>query len=697
MEPLLHGAEAGGDKDKEKKNTQPSILDYREYHTDTTVRFVVKMTPDQFKANEKIGFHKFFKLQKPLSLNSMVLFDRNGCLKRYDNIDEILKEFYNVRIDLYKKRKAYMEGMLGAESLKLDNIARFILEKIDGKVKVENLKKIDICKILKDRKYDPDPVLRWKESIARDGSFELNDPAPVNEEEENQDVQSKTTKEYDYLLGMPIWNLTMEKKDELLRQQKNKNEELAKLKVKTPSDLWIDDLDQFLMELDKYETKEKEEESVSQLKAYKASLISNKANSKAMIVKKTQRLEYLPTQDAEIIEVKIDPSLIEKANKEKDSTCGFRIKKEEKKEMNLIDIINSKKDEIDENKLNELIEKLSKPISKVAASKTESKEKISFKKTTKVKDEENSDKEQAITTSPLISSKTKKKTESKSSKKNTTDKDSKSIKSYFKTKDNSSSDTEMTIELTDENTNSTNNEPIERKVLSRTRKPVQYDVSSSDDEALKKQSKKRIESDSDDDILMDNYNDAFSENESTKSSERSAPKKFKLIDNNDENQKFSKKTDSKKIESKGLYKINSKTDVKIKIDEPIKINEKKKEFKSTLKNPNKLESDHEEIENKSQVEIIKKNRPVNSKSTGNILKFFKPTNNKSKYNDSDSENDIIDDDSKDEDFDIPKAKPKNQPKQRKLLSKIDTNNLGKKGNNAANMLHDNDLFEVDSD
>jgi hypothetical protein len=35
----------------------------------------------------------------------------------------------------------------------------------------------------------------------------------------------------------------------------------------------MDNLDQFLTELDKYETKEKEEESVSQLKAFKASVI----------------------------------------------------------------------------------------------------------------------------------------------------------------------------------------------------------------------------------------------------------------------------------------------------------------------------------------------------------------------------------------------------------------------------------------
>ena len=61
-----------------------------------------------------------------------VLFDANGCIKRYETVDEIFREFYDERFDLYVRRKDYMEGMLSAESLRLDNQARFIMEKCDG-------------------------------------------------------------------------------------------------------------------------------------------------------------------------------------------------------------------------------------------------------------------------------------------------------------------------------------------------------------------------------------------------------------------------------------------------------------------------------------------------------------------------------------------------------------------------------------
>lgn len=50
----------------------PLITDYKEYHTDVTVRFVVKMAPEKLLEAEAAGLHKVFKLQHPLTCNSMV-------------------------------------------------------------------------------------------------------------------------------------------------------------------------------------------------------------------------------------------------------------------------------------------------------------------------------------------------------------------------------------------------------------------------------------------------------------------------------------------------------------------------------------------------------------------------------------------------------------------------------------------------
>ncbi len=47
-----------------------------------------------------------------------------------------MREFYDIRVMMYQKRMDYLVGMLSAESAKLTNQARFIVEKIEGKISI---------------------------------------------------------------------------------------------------------------------------------------------------------------------------------------------------------------------------------------------------------------------------------------------------------------------------------------------------------------------------------------------------------------------------------------------------------------------------------------------------------------------------------------------------------------------------------
>lgn len=46
--------------------------DYKEYHTDTTVRFVVYLTANKMAEVEQFGYHKKFKLETYLNTSNMV-------------------------------------------------------------------------------------------------------------------------------------------------------------------------------------------------------------------------------------------------------------------------------------------------------------------------------------------------------------------------------------------------------------------------------------------------------------------------------------------------------------------------------------------------------------------------------------------------------------------------------------------------
>ena len=43
------------------------------------------------------GLHQFFKLQTTFTTSSMVLFDANGCMRKYEDVREIMREFFDLR------------------------------------------------------------------------------------------------------------------------------------------------------------------------------------------------------------------------------------------------------------------------------------------------------------------------------------------------------------------------------------------------------------------------------------------------------------------------------------------------------------------------------------------------------------------------------------------------------------------------
>lgn len=82
------------------------IKDYREHHTDTTVHFTVQVTDEQMAALREGGdLNKKFKLESSISTSNMVLFDPEGRIKKYDTTEEILADFYQLRLKTYQERK----------------------------------------------------------------------------------------------------------------------------------------------------------------------------------------------------------------------------------------------------------------------------------------------------------------------------------------------------------------------------------------------------------------------------------------------------------------------------------------------------------------------------------------------------------------------------------------------------------------
>ena len=220
---------------------------------------------------------------------------------------------------------------------------------------------------------------RWKEKITKERGYlhETNSSTEPDIQDSDATDSSKSN-DFNYLLSMPLWNLTLEKKEEIIRQQKEKNQELNDIQLKTVEQLWLDDLDEFKTELDRNETQEKEEFELtvkkSLVKKEKSKTRASGFNVNSFLKRNSlpnSKYEYLPSSTGERVAPKIDAQLLEKCLKEAQQKEIVKLKKEEQdtelKSLSIVDVISSEKKNFNEQELKEikeLTEKISNPKAK---------------------------------------------------------------------------------------------------------------------------------------------------------------------------------------------------------------------------------------------------------------------------------------------------------------------------------------------
>ena len=69
---------------------------------------------------------------------------------------------------------------------------------------------------MKERGYPSDPVKAWKAAVSKSHVESDNEEDSSNEHPDDQGM------DYDYLVGLSGWDLTLEKKEELLKQRDTK-------------------------------------------------------------------------------------------------------------------------------------------------------------------------------------------------------------------------------------------------------------------------------------------------------------------------------------------------------------------------------------------------------------------------------------------------------------------------------------------
>ena len=150
-----------------------------------------------------------FKLIKQVSDDLLWLLDENHKLKYFQNKKEVIEYFVNYRIGIYTERKKKMVKILEERIKKNDELVKFIELVCKGKLVIRNRSKKDI-------KVDMD-------------EYKL----PID------------------LIGTPMSKVTIEERDELLKQNEEMKKELEYIKKTTEKQMYINDLTNLRKELEK--------------------------------------------------------------------------------------------------------------------------------------------------------------------------------------------------------------------------------------------------------------------------------------------------------------------------------------------------------------------------------------------------------------------------------------------------------------
>jgi DNA topoisomerase-2 len=219
------------DKDKVKK-LAPYVKEYDDNSKDTNVDFVITFNKGQLDELESAagdhgcnGLEKLLKLYSTSSTTNMNLFNSEDKLKKYNSVNEIIDDFFNVRLEYYGMRKAYLIDVLEKELIVLSNKAKYIQEVLNGTVDLRKKKKDEIIQMLQTKGYQK----------------------IVNE-------NNVVDEDYKYLVRMPMDSVSEENVEKLLNDYDRKQKELAEIKAMSYQQMWLRELDALEQEYVNYRT-----------------------------------------------------------------------------------------------------------------------------------------------------------------------------------------------------------------------------------------------------------------------------------------------------------------------------------------------------------------------------------------------------------------------------------------------------------
>uniref|UniRef100_A0A6C0EQF9 DNA topoisomerase (ATP-hydrolyzing) n=1 Tax=viral metagenome TaxID=1070528 RepID=A0A6C0EQF9_9ZZZZ len=210
---------------KDGKKVSAIVKDYDDMSKDTDVDFTITFAKGKLEELESLkgdygcnGLQKTLKLYTTNTTTNMHLFNAEDKLKKYENVEQIIDDYFDTRLDMYKIRKEYMIKALDKELVLLSNKAKYIKENLDGTIDLRKKKKEEVLNLLTEKGYN---------------------------------IMDEDT-EYKYLIKMPMDSVTEENVEKLNKEYGDKSCELETIKNITVNKMWSNELDKLTQEYMEY-------------------------------------------------------------------------------------------------------------------------------------------------------------------------------------------------------------------------------------------------------------------------------------------------------------------------------------------------------------------------------------------------------------------------------------------------------------
>ena len=205
-----------GGVDKDGKKIAPVIKDFTSLCTEVNVHFTVVFPKGKIDEVGMDGIEKLLKLSTTIRTSNIHMFNADRKLKKYENVDELVRDYYDARLLTYGKRKEHLLDALAKKTMLLSNKARYIEYNLNDKIDLRRKTAVAVDALLVGHSFD------------------------------------KIDGDYKYLIKMPMDSVTAENVEKLLRDRDETVRELEVLRGTTLEQMWLHELNTLETKYEQY-------------------------------------------------------------------------------------------------------------------------------------------------------------------------------------------------------------------------------------------------------------------------------------------------------------------------------------------------------------------------------------------------------------------------------------------------------------